>query len=164
MHRIDKYSNSRTFTSLVFIIAGIGLIFFSSKIFKLFKQIFSMFETNEDNLKETISEFEGSINKRNLNNDESYYAVIADQQEKAMQYSGTNFDLLKSILKNLNSDELKLVFVKFGLRYNYVFGISDTVPSNLLAWYRDELRDYSLYGKSQIQEMQEIWDKTGLKI
>jgi hypothetical protein len=166
---VQTYGNEKGINTLFWLVAGIVILFFGAKIIRAIKGLFDLFipESKSDkinDLEDTIEKVKKSIIASNLSMPLGNYKQIADQQEKAMQYAGTDFPALLRGVENLNSDELKQVFVYFGLRYNYTFGITSSLPSNLMGWYRDELSTWSIIGKSQLTIMQEIWNKTGLKI
>jgi hypothetical protein len=101
-----------------------------------------------------------NINQNNLQLDRNTYKRIAQQQYDAMNGPGTNTTILFNTVKNLNADELKTVFMDYGLRAPTVtvFGYTTAVGTreDLIAWYDNDL------DKKELVQMADIWRKTGL--
>lgn len=86
---------------------------------------------------------------------------IADSQFHVM--NGLTFpwavgESIKAPLRNLNPDDLRLIFKKFGQRSGEILWLVPTETGNLFEWYRNEM---ALKGD---EELWEIWSYTGLTV
>lgn len=165
-----KQEDNRIF----WVVVGLSfLIFLLPKIIAFFSKFMNLItdpfnteaqEVENEAKEENLNDLAGEFNWSTLPKAKAHYMVLADQQFNAMEYSGTDFDALINPLKNLTSDELLAVFHQYGARYLHTLGITDSHPKTLLEAYRDELSDINPFGLTQIEEMQEVWNKTGLVI
>lgn len=153
----------------------IFFIFFAGQIFKIFKKLFGMVvnvaggdtqvSIDKNNAAEQdMKEASYGFNYNSLPHPKQVYQQIADQQFAAMEYAGTDFTSLMNGVKDLTKNELMAVYYLYGLRQIATFGTTDSLKKNLMQAYADELTNWSLWGKSQVEQMQDVWNKTGLKI
>jgi hypothetical protein len=151
------------------------LVFFGGQIFNLIKKLFGTLtnavtggsaladEQNHD-AEVKMADAAHGFNYMVLPKAKQVYQQIADQQFAAMQYAGTDFTSLMNGVKDLTAKELQAVFYLYGLRQIGTFGMTDSIKKNLLQAYSDELTSISLWGPTQVEQMQKVWDKTGMKI
>lgn len=99
-----------------------------------------------------------NINQSKLNFDRNTYKRIAVQQYEAMNGPGTNEAVLFDTLKGLKPDDLKTVFMDYGLRAPTILNGSFATGGrkDLIQWYESELN------KSELNRMADIWRTTGL--
>ncbi len=86
----------------------------------------------------------------------------AKTQLSAMSRPGTKERILVDSIRNLNGADLIRVFNAFGVvAYDNTFGAKAIIFGNdldLFGWYNEELKG------SDKEEMQSVWDKTGMEI
>jgi len=101
-----------------------------------------------------------NINQGNLSQPRSFYKNAAETLYKAMNGIGTNERLLFDTLQGLNKDDLKTVFMDYGMRAPTVtIGLFTTAVGarkDLIQWFIDEL------GTSDRARMWKVWSGTGL--
>lgn len=95
------------------------------------------------------------INQSKLQFSRATYKKIAELQRKALVGAGTNEEILFLSLEGLNADDLKVVFMDFGLQARGADFIGFT-RMDLIDWYNKELS-----GKD-LEKMRTIWKPTGL--
>ena len=175
-----QYANKGGLKTLFYILLAVAMLYFLPKIFKLFKDLIASISSLSGGISSTLEDSIGedalsgeSANEDfqdendSLNDPDSlsktiaFYKQIADQQFHAMDGIGTNVTQIKDSLKGLNDNELLEVYKQFGLRLNAIIG---TDYHNLMQWYREELSGWSIWGKTEIEQVQEIWSGTGLTI
>lgn len=100
-----------------------------------------------------------NINQKNLRFGRQVYKELALRQYNDMNGVNIgNFDDVYEPLKDLNNDELKTVFMDFGLRAPTIaFGnIAIGDRRNLLAWYQSE------FTGNNLKKLINLFSKTGL--
>ena len=105
------------------------------------------------NHKDLIKALNIKQNKLSFNRDT--YKKVADIQRKAMVGPGTDEEALFTSLGGMNGDDLKTVFMDFGLQavQGDPFGFT---RRDIIDWYYKEL------GTSDLDKMREIWKQSGL--
>jgi hypothetical protein len=151
------------------------LVFFGGQIFSFIKKLFgtltnavtggsALAEEQNHDAQLKFDDAAHGFNYMSLPRAKQVYEQIAEQQFAAMEYAGTDFTSLMNGVKDLNAKELQAVFYLYGLRQIGTFGMTDSIKKNLLQAYADELTSWSLFGQSQLEQMQAVWAKTGMKI
>jgi len=157
--KAPKIDNDTIKTALVI---GGGLLLLSSV-----KSLFASSDVVPDDLVEFVKDKyhehvdtvkASNPNAANLQFDRPVYKQIAQDQYNAMEGFGTNETILFDTLDNLNGDDLKMVFMDFGLRApgSRVSGLWKYDRGNIFTWYNAELSG------SDLEKMREVWKKSGL--
>ncbi len=169
-----KMPAGKTKTTIIWVVIAIAVLFFGSLIYKFVKKVFGLlnspFSNGEEqaehtaNLESDIQTQVSAFNWGSLPHPKTYYMDKAEGQFTAMQYSGTDFTSLINGVATLSANELEAVFLCYGIRSVSTFGVTDSIGKNLIGAYADELSTWSLWGATQREQMQTIWDKTGRTI
>jgi hypothetical protein len=162
-------AEKKTDTELIKTVAVIGgVVFLVSKVSSAFGSIKNPFGDNvppqlQQYIKDKYTSHVDLINALNINQSKlnfhrNTYRRIAQQQYEAMNGIGTNEAVLFDTLKGLKADDLKTVFMDFGLRAPTIFSGSFATGGrmDLIQWYQSELN------KSELNKMADIWRVTGL--
>lgn len=139
-----------------------GGLLIAGKIFGGISTIFSggVPPSKQKYLKDKYTRHEDLIKALNINQNalsfaRGIYKEIAERQYDAMLGAGTDEKILFDSLKGLNADDLKTVFMDFGLRASLLDPVGYT-RKDLIQWYEKEL------GSSDLKRMADIWRPTGL--
>lgn len=101
-----------------------------------------------------------SINRKNLQFDRQFYKKAADVLYTAMNGAGTDDDLIFETLDGLNADDLKTIYMDFGLRAPTVDLYLTTVATgprrDLIDWFLAE------FSGSALRDIKKIWKPTHL--
>lgn len=165
---IKQYANKEGFKAFLWLLLGVFVLFFFGQIIKTIKKLGNLFGTSEEQkaieekANDIVQDVSNQVNGTSVPKPLSYYKSIADTQYNAMQYSGTNVSVLLDSLKNLSSNELLMVFSQFGMRPNFTFGYAESLK-NLAGWYVEELTDFAMWGKSDLEKMRDIWASTSIR-
>jgi len=152
----NRYKSNLILPSLV--VGGVLLIISKIGSISLFggpkkndeKYIKDQYEQYKDIIKNL------NINLNNLSFDRNLYKSIAQDQYDGMNQLGTDEKLLFDTLKGLNKDDLKVVYMDYGLRPSTIRNVAISGRKNLKQWYRAEL------GGSALKKMIGVWSKTNL--
>jgi hypothetical protein len=149
------------------LLLGGVLIFVVLGFSKLYKAVSSFFSPGEHELANTQIRSDQqaaaqAIQRDKLTKEESFYTGVAEFLYNQMQYIGSGSGAaMVDKLKNLTAQELKFVWVKFGIRSNTVFAFS-MFEGDLFAWFDAELSDWKPWDLNALSDMRKIWTKTGL--
>lgn len=101
-----------------------------------------------------------SINQANLQYDRAFYKKAADLLYDAMNGPGTNRNLVFSTLQGLNVDDMKTLYMDFGLRAPtinvYLTTIATGTRTDLIDWFIDD------FAGSDLSAIMKKWKPTGL--
>lgn len=101
-----------------------------------------------------------NINQGNLSKPRIFYKQAAETLYNAMNGPGTAKGVIFDTVQGLNKDDLKTIYMDFGLRaptINVLYMTYATGPrQDLISWFIDDLRGRDL------QRMFDIWKGTGL--
>jgi hypothetical protein len=176
MHSFNKIVPSGKNGKLLLLgVAILAFVFFGGQIMKFFKKLFGTLgnavtgdtQVSIDKVNHAQAVFDQAAHDFNfagLPHSRSFYQQVAESQFTAMESMGTDFDSMYKGVKDLSARELMAVYYCYGLRQIALWGTTDSIKKDLLQAYNDELTSWSVFGKSELEKMQEVWNKTAMKI